>query len=242
MITTEASQLRFMSKAAILIMACLVPLTLLAFWPLYLSKPFGDADRYTHLHAVTGTLWLLVLIVQPLTIHKYRYALHRTIGFVSYFLAPLFFVAGILLSNHRLRSMDEAAFAAEGFSHFLPFYASLIFAAAYCLGVLYRKLPEAHGRFMLLTAIPLIDPVLGRILFFYFPSLPHPLMYQGVGFSLGTILAAVMVFSYKGERSAKRSLIAYFVLLVVLEIGWFTLAQTGAWLSVVSWFRSMPLT
>ena len=225
-----------------MILVVTLPFVVLAFWPMYLARPFSDTDRYTHLHAVAGTLWLALLIVQPLAVDRYHFKLHRMMGYGSYVLAPLFVVAGILLSHHRLVSMDDATFAVEGYSHYLPFYASVVFPAAYLLGLYYRSLPEAHGRFMLLTVIPLIDPVIGRVLFFYLPSLPHPLLYQAVTFSLATAVAAVLVFSYRGPGEPRRALIGYFILLVILEIGWFTFAHTSAWLQMVSLFRSLPLT
>ena len=231
-----------MTKIASIIIAASAPLVVLAFWPMYLSRSFAGIDRYTHLHAIAGTFWLVLLLVQPLAIHRHHYTLHRALGRSSYVLAPLFFIAGILLSHHRLVSMDEAMFAAEGYSHFLPFYASVVFATAYLFGLSYRHLQEAHGRFMLLTAMPLIDPVIGRLLFFYLPALPHPLLYQAVTFSLATVVAAVLVFSYRGQRSPRLALIGYFVLLVMLEAAWFTLARTGAWVYLVAWFRSLPLT
>ena len=231
-----------MTKSAIIILAVSIPLVIIAFWPMYLSRPFSASDRYTHLHAIVGTLWLGLLIVQPIAIQKYRYTLHRLIGRTSFVLAPLFFIAGVLLSNYRLRALDEPTFAVEGYSHFLPFYASIVFAVAYLLGLKYRHLPDAHGRFMLLTAIPLIDPVVGRVLFFYFPSLPHPLLYQAVTFSLATIAAAMLVFSYKGVLAARRALFTYFGILICLEVGWFTIARTGGWVYLVEWFRSLPLT
>ena len=231
-----------MTKIASIIFAASIPMVILAFWPFYLSRPFASTDRYTHLHAVSGALWLVLLIVQPIAIHKYRYTLHRIFGRVSFVLAPLFFIAGILLSHHRLASMDDATFAAEGYGHFLPFYASIVFAVAYLFGLLYRHLPDVHGRFMLLTAIPLIDPVVGRILFFYFPALPHPLLYQAVTFGIETAVAALIVFTYKGIGPTRRALTAYFAILVMLEVGWFTFAQTGIWLEMVGYFRSLPLT
>ena len=163
-----------MTKLAAVAATVTVPLVILAFWPLYFSRPLADVDRYTHLHAVSGSLWLLLLIVQPLAIHYERYRLHFALGKFSYLLAPLFVIAGVLLSHYRLGAMSEETFAAEGFSHYLPFYASVIFALAYVLGLRYRHDAEAHGRFMLLTAIPLVDPVVGRIIFFHFPALPSP--------------------------------------------------------------------
>lgn len=231
-----------MTKIAFIILSCTIPLVILAFYPLYLSRPFAGVDSYTHFHAFTGTFWFLLLILQPLCIYKHRYSLHRTLGWVSYITAPMFVLAGILLSHYRLVSMNEATFAQEGYSHYLPFYAVIVFSAAYILGLCYRRTSEVHGRFMLCTALPLIDPVIGRVLFFYLPPLPSFWFYQAVTFSLATLAAGLLVFSYRGKSSARRTLVAYFALLVVLEIGWFTFALTSAWLFIVGWFRSLPLT
>src|SRR5690606_25646842 len=55
------------------------PLVLVAFWPLYLSR-VGEADAYRHAHAMAGTAWLLLLVVQPLLVRARRYAAHRLVG------------------------------------------------------------------------------------------------------------------------------------------------------------------
>ncbi len=231
-----------MTKIASIILAVSAPLVVVAFWPLYFSRPFAAIDLYTHFHALTGSLWFVLLIAQPLSIHYRRLALHRALGRCSYVLAPLFVLAGVLLSHHRLASMSDETFAAEGYSHYLPFYASVVFAAAYALGLRYRRVPKAHGRFMLLTAMPLVDPVIGRVLFFYFPPLPSPWLYQAVTFTLATAAAGLLVFSYRAQPAARRALVTYFSFLVALELGWFTFALTTPWLYVVAWFRSQPLT
>jgi len=231
-----------MTKVSSIILAISAPLVVVAFWPLYFSRPFAAVDPYTHFHALTGSLWFVLLIVQPLSIHYRRLALHRALGRCSYVLAPLFVLAGVLLSHYRLASMSDETFAAEGYGHYLPFYASVVFAAAYYLGLRYRRVPKAHGRFMLLTAMPLVDPVIGRVLFFYFPPLPAPWLYQAATFTLATVVAGLLVFSYRAQPAARRALVTYFSLLVALELGWFTLALTAPWLSVMAWFRSLPLT
>jgi hypothetical protein len=231
-----------MTKIASITLAASAPLVVVAFWPLYLSRPFAATDLYTHLHALAGSLWFVLLIAQPLSIHARRHALHRALGRCSYVIAPLFVLAGVLLSHHRLVSMSDAAFAAEGYSHYLPFYASVVFAVAYALGLRYRRLPRVHGRFMLCTALPLIDPVVGRVLFFYFPPLPSPWLYQAVTFALATAAAGLLVFSYRAQPAPRRALVTYFALLVAMELGWFTFALTAPWLHAVAWFRSLPLT
>src|ERR1051326_3093696 len=175
-----------MGKIASIIFAASVPLVVLAFWPLYLSRPFASVDRFTHLHAVAGSLWLALLIAQPALIHARRFAAHRLLGRISYALAALFAVSSVLLSHYRLTSMNEATFATNGSAHFLPFYATIVFVLAYGLGLWFRRSPAVHGRFMLCTAIPLVDPVLGRVLGFYFRPLPNPWLYQVVTFGVAT--------------------------------------------------------
>ncbi|MFS8085205.1 MAG: hypothetical protein ACMG6H_06210, partial [Acidobacteriota bacterium] len=208
-----------MAKLASIIVIATIPLVVLAFWPLYLSRPFAAVDRYTHLHAVAGSLWLALLIAQPAAVHARRFGLHRVLGRISYVLAAVFAIASMLLSHYRLTSMDEATFAAEGYSAYLPFYATVVFVLAYGLGLWYRRVPAAHGRFMLCTAIPLIDPVLGRVLAIYLPPLPSPWLYQVVTFGIATTLAGLLVFKFRGSAPIRRALICYFVVLVSLELG-----------------------
>jgi hypothetical protein len=57
----------------------LLLLALIAFWPTYVSRPF-TADTHTHLHALTATLWMLMLVAQPLAIRTKRLTLHRRLG------------------------------------------------------------------------------------------------------------------------------------------------------------------
>lgn len=231
-----------MAKIASITFAVSVPFVILAFWPLYLSRPFATVDGYTHLHAVAGFLWLALLTAQSAVVHVRRFALHRMLGRISYPLAALFSISSVLLSHHRLASMDDATFLSDGFGHFLPFYAMVVFVLAYALGLRFRHSPAAHGRFMLCTAIPIIDPVFGRLLAFYLPPLPNPWLYQAVTFSVATAVAGILVFTFRGAMSARRALVGYFTVLVVLEAGWFAFSPTAVWLEIARWFRSIPLT
>lgn len=231
-----------LAKTSAIVVALSTPLVVAAFWPHYLSQSFAAIDRYSHLHAIIGSLWLLFLILQPLAIHNGWYRAHVTIGKVSYVVAPLFVIAGMLLSHQRLTAMNDERFEAEAFSHYLPFYASIVFAAAYVLGLWFRRYEEVHARFMLLTAVPLIDPVIGRLVAFYLPPLPSIWLYQVLGFSIATGIAAFLVFSYRGSGSPKRALLGYFAFLVALEIGWFTVSLTSFWKQMMVLYRSLPLT
>jgi hypothetical protein len=228
-------------QAAPLILCACAALVLAAFWPQYLSRPFPAVDRYTHFHAAAGSLWYALLVVQPAAISLHRYTLHRTLGRASYLLAPLFALSAILLSHYRLVSMDAETFAAEGFTAYLPMFSSIVFILAYGLGLRYRSLAAVHGRFMLLTTIPLVDPVVGRVMFFYGPALGPDDVYHAITFTLATAIAGVLVFSYRSRPRPRRALVGFFCVLVLLELGWFTVARTSDWLGIVRRFRDLPL-
>ena len=66
-----------------------IPLTFLGFYKSYfvLSPEFaGTVDRYTHIHVIIASMWIVLLIAQPLLIRYKNFALHRTFGRASWFI------------------------------------------------------------------------------------------------------------------------------------------------------------
>lgn len=213
-----------------------------AFWPLYLSMDWAAIDRYTHAHAVLGTLWLVILISQPVLILRgYRRA-HRIAGRTSLFVALGFVLSGLLLTHFRVSRMTEAAFVKEGIYIYLPLAVAVLFAAAVVLGFHWRRSAPVHARFMLSTALLLLDPVLARIMFFYLPRLPSDDLYQGITF---TIIAAVMVFlvnSLPPQTQGRNGYRNYCLGTAATLALFFAVPYTGAWLAFIKWFRLLPLT
>jgi len=222
-------------------LAALLALAVAAFWPRYLGQPFASIDRYTHAHALLASLWLLLLIVQPAAIHLGQRGLHRALGRASFAIVPLFLGASLLLAHFRFASMGAAAFAAEARFLYLPVSAIVLFAACYVAAIRQRRVAPVHGRLMAATALTLVDPVLGRVLFHYFPPLPLA-MYQVITFGLATLLAAALLLSYRGEPAGRRVLAQVVAIFVVVYFLWFIVPGTAAWLVFASWFRELPLT
>ena len=75
-------------------------IALVAFWPTYLSK-VTSSSGYTHLHALTAAIWMMMLVAQPLAIRTRRLGLHRTVGRMSYAAAPLVVVSMLLLAHSK---------------------------------------------------------------------------------------------------------------------------------------------
>jgi benzodiazapine receptor len=77
---------------------------------------------------------------------------------------------------------------------------------------------------------------------FYFPTLPNPWLYQAVTFGVATVVAGVLVFSYRRGTPARWALNGYFAAFVLLELGWFVISPTRPWLEAARWFRGLSLT
>ena len=218
-------------------------LALLAFWPQYLARlSTGRITGYVHLHAVAMTLWVGLLIVQPFLIARGRRSLHRTLGTLSYGVAPVVVVAGVLLAHAALVRDAAVDPAGAGAMLYLVLVMIAWFAVCYGLAIAYRKTPRLHARFMIGTSLALIDPIAARVAIFYFPTLDHPLRYQLISWGLTALVLSLLMFI---ERRQPRDRAVFPVMLVASTVVyglWFTLAQSPSWLGVARWFHDLPLT
>ncbi|RKN81686.1 hypothetical protein [Ulvibacterium marinum] len=220
----------------------LFALAIAGFWPSYFSTFFdGSADFnfYFHFHAVLAVLWIFMLIAQPLLIRRKQFALHRTIGKLSYVLVPLIFISIILLAHNRITGEEENL----GLSLWIPFKDLLIFAVGYGIAIKYRHRMPIHARGMIVAGIVLIEPALVRlILYVFFPD---------AGFAPGgymatlVILYALLIGLIIAERNQKQGrwvfplalgLYLFVHSVIIFEI------SIGPWQAFSEWFAALPLT
>lgn len=216
--------------------AGLLAAAVLAFWPSYLSRPFGPVDVYTHVHAAAMATWCALLVVQPTLIRFGRRRLHRALGKVSFVLAPAIVVAAFLLVHLRMQSMPRRYFDGGAFGFYLPLAFIALFGTCYALAIRYRRRPAIHAAFMLGTGLTFIDPVLSRIIAFYGPALA-PDWYPVITFTTIDLLLAVIVARVRGPTLP--FLLGGFAL---VEAGWYLVARSDGWLSFAVWYRDLPIT
>ena len=137
-----------------------IPLTFLGFYKSYfvLSPEFvGTVDTYTHIHAVVASLWIVLLITQPLLIRFKNFSLHRTFGKISY---PVFFALILSFIPQMIKEYGKGLF---------PLNASfdiVLLLLFYILAIKYKKDVGNHMRYMIAIALIFLGPTLGRIIFF----------------------------------------------------------------------------
>lgn len=218
----------------------LLVLAAVAFWPSYLSR-LGAQTGYVHLHAATATLWLLLLVAQPLAMRTRRRQLHRFLGRVSYGVAAAVVLSIVLLAHSRIRGLDGPAFGFQSYILYLQLSLAALFALSYGLAVATRRTASLHARFMICTGLTLIDPIMIRLLM-WADSTPA-WNYQWATFG---ITDAILVGFIVLDRHTRRGRWVF-----PLMLGVFVAAQapallgftgTGAWQTFARWFAGLGLS
>ena len=156
----------------------------IGFHPTYF-KYFPEFKKFTWLHHIHGALmasWIILLVVQPILIHKMHYATHRFLGKLSYFIAPMMIVSMFLIlqftyhkyisgSSIAIQMANQASLIMQLFS----------FTVLYALAIIYRKHTFYHQRFMIGTALLMLTPTLGRVFYAYFEAEIMYEMYISIG-------------------------------------------------------------
>ncbi|MFN0041470.1 MAG: hypothetical protein ACKVP2_18315 [Burkholderiales bacterium] len=217
-------------------------LAIFAFWPGYLSQPHETIDKYTHFHAWTAALWLVLLIVQPILVIKRRLHLHRWLGRFSFVLALAFLLAAILLAHFRLSSADASSFAGAAFILYLPISAALLFGTSFALAIWHRKSTPLHSRFMACTGLILVDPVLSRLLAFYVVDFPQYWHYQIFPFGIEIAIVIDLARTIAPNLPSRRVFSVFAIFYASVLLLWFIAPTSGPWLAFAAWFRQLPLT
>jgi hypothetical protein len=216
-------------------------LAIVAFWQLYVAKlPFG-ADVFVNLHAAGVVAWMLMLVSQPLLIRAGKRQLHRRMGKISYGLVPFIIVGSLLLAHHRIAALPPTQFAAEGKDLYLPLVADALFITCYTLAIVNRRNAFLHPRYMIATALPLIDPVTFRLLLFYSPLTPSDIVFPAIGYGITDAILLLLIWLDRNEPRGRKVFAQLLPIFLIGHLGWFTLGQTQAWFQVAAWFRDLPL-
>jgi len=225
----------------------LFPLTGLAFWPDYFSKP-GGAPLAFHVHGFTASLWIVLLAVQSWSIHARRNYLHRSVGYGSFALFPFFTVGGLLV----LQTMGE-----KFGNNFDPFYRAfgarlgiIDFIATVGIGYLFfmalkmRRKVHLHARYMLATVFFLFPPIIARLL----PALP-PFAIRGPDdfyrFGYAVLVAhaltiALSVALYLRAPKHGRPFLVIAALTALTSVAFELVGRTPTWESMFVAFATLP--
>ncbi|MCM4153564.1 hypothetical protein DHD05_18370 [Arenibacter sp. N53] len=140
-------------------MLLLVPMVLLGFYKTYFSQLPDFNSKITwahHLHAAIASVWIMMLILQPLLISNRKFTIHKMVGRLSYVVFPL-----LILSFLPMIAIKTSA--APAVNIFVPISDCIILTLLYSLAIYHRRKMSYHMRYMIGTAIVFLGPTFGRI-------------------------------------------------------------------------------
>ena len=211
-------------------------LALLAFWPSYLSAP-ARATAFTHPHPALAATWMLMLIAQPLAIRTRRLTLHRALGRTSYVVAPLVVASMVLLAHSKTHGVPLADL--PGF--YVPLSLAGLFGLSYALAIVTRRTTARHARFIVCTALTLIDPVVVRLLYWAYPT--PSFRYQWITFPLTDLVLVALIWHERHTRVGRSVFPAMLLVFVVAQLVYLLdLYNAAPWVAFVRWFAALPLT
>jgi uncharacterized membrane protein len=217
----------------------LLLLAVAAFWIPYVT-PLNTHSRYVHFHVVTMVVWMGLVIVQPLLMRAGRMDWHRTMGKTTYLLMPLVVVSGVLLAHHRISQPGQLDQPGMLSLLVIQLFSPLVLAAFYALALANKRAPAVHARWMLATALLLIDPIVARVLMFHIPTAIDAADWLGPLLAMGA--AAGMSMHDRRAANARHVFpIALTVLAIQLAL-FYTLGHSAFWKRFAHAFIALPLT
>lgn len=227
----------------------LLALAVIAFWQPYFSHVLGDfgdykADisQYKHFHVIMAASWLALLITQPFLIRNNKRTLHRSLGKVSYVLAPLVCLTIILLAHSQIVTLAEQADARRHFILFIQLGFALFFAVLYGMAMFNRRTPSIHSRYMICTGILMIEPILVRVFKFNLSSISWSVPYQFVTWPMVDLLLLALVISDRRQNAGGRVFQYALAVFVIFQALHLMITDTRPWIEFAGWFASLPIT
>lgn len=114
-----------------------------------------------HVHGAGLTVWFSLTVLQGWLIRTQRLRLHRQLGYIAAGYAAVVIVLGTLANLMLISQLDSPA-DGENIVVWVNFFTLALFAAFVSLAVVFRKVPDAHKRLMLLASISIVGPALAR--------------------------------------------------------------------------------
>jgi hypothetical protein len=212
------------------------------FWQPYLSRIAVGVDVLTHVHAATVTAWLLLLASQALLIRQHRPAAHRVLGRLSYALMPVILGSAAALAVSRLLMARPDLPVARAELFFIQMGTTMLLATFYVLAMIHRRRPHRHARYMIGTALVMIDPIVARILTHVTPSWEF-LASQVIWLVTVPILIVLIRLEPSGGRT-RTPFVWQLMLLVLYQAATPVIGRSETWQSAVRWVvaqdRSVP--
>lgn len=140
---------------------------IIVFWGFSRSY-FGRLGEITlpyHVHGISATIWMILLIVQPLLYRTGNLKIHKYLGWSSIVIVPVIVLGGFEMMRLMIQNQENYPPNIVYRLAFIDAVTLLGFIVIFLLALYYRKNLKLHARFMVCTIFGPLNPALTRIFF-----------------------------------------------------------------------------
>ncbi len=208
----------------------LVALVIAGFYKSYFGLfPHFDNNIIflTHVHAFVMTLYVILLIVQPLLIRYKKFRIHRFLGRFSYVLVPIIILSffGMIYKEYNDKLVHKISNAEFIEFTFLNISKLLLFGGFYMLAIINRKKTPFHMRYIISSALVFVEPSLSRATFFWMNMDFLPSFLYSFGLTDFALIA--LIFFDKIKRLNYKPYLIALVFFLIYQIAWYMLFHSG---------------
>ncbi|MEO0615739.1 MAG: hypothetical protein AAFY69_06345 [Pseudomonadota bacterium] len=221
-------------------------LSVAAFWRNYWGT-FTTVPWQYHVHGLSATAWMLLLIAQSWSIHHGQRDLHKTAGLMTFAVIPVFTAGGLLVvgtmaaapPGHPLYELFGDRLAA------VDVISTAVFLWFIFEALRHRRRAGLHGGYMISTVFLLMAPTLGRLMPGFVPGLTIRSMDEIHRFGYGlhashAISLIILGFLITRYRRFSRPFVIAAITIITQSIVFETLAKTDVWDAAMRAYASVP--
>lgn len=229
--------------------ALVLLVTIAGFWPSFFGN-LGDAPLAFHVHGITASAWVVLVVFQSWSIHSRRNTLHRNFGLASLILLPLLVGGLVMIANvSGVRYLEGGPY--DNFVGPIFGYATAPAFVAYLVlftqALRHRRQVYLHAGYMLGTAFFLWEPGAARLLVGFVPQMaisgPEDAHKAAHAISLAIVLPLLLaIYLYLRNRKMGMPFLVVAVFLAAQIAGIYWIADTELWRQSFGWYAKLPAT
>ncbi len=203
-------------------------MTFLGFFPSYFAQ-LNTTGLGHHVHGVTATLWMLLLVTQPFFYARKMMTVHRMMGRFSLVLVPVLIVTGVVMV-HKMMTGGKYPLELAYQLGFIDFFVLTQFVVFYILAIKNVKNTDYHARWMVSTVFGPLIPAVTRLLFWMFAVPGFPLALD-IAYGL-TELVLLLLIMNEYRRGVRNHV--YPIVLIVMVVQHVLMNFAADWI----WWQS----
>jgi hypothetical protein len=206
------------------------------FFKSFFSK-MAETDLLHHFHGMISSGWIFLLIIQPFLYSRDKIGAHRRLGKISFLLAPLLVVSGLMMTHLMLSRKDGL----NPFTYMISFLDVIFltqFIFFYVSAIKHRHNMQLHARYMAGTVLALLPPGLGRATALI-PALTEGTLGLDVTYILLELTSIILIMDDKRKGKIYPPYVITFLFFVFQHISLHFVAGWPLWQKLMNAFARL---